>query len=102
MKKITLITAAVVVLFMAAGCASFNFQPMMDSTGGYINSDVRIIREGSASSRVYLGFFGSETFPTVERVAREARIERIATVTYTVTPGILAIWMTYTTTVTGE
>jgi len=102
MKKILSAIALAVILFTVTGCASVNFQPLMNLQGGYIDSSVRMNKVGTATSRVWVGIFGTETFPSVEKVAKDAGILRIATVTYLMQPGVLNIWTDYTTTVTGE
>ena len=102
MKKFWIPLIALTVILLA-GCASWNFQPLIDVTGGYINSDVSMVRTGSATSRTILGWwFGEETFPTVDRVASENGITRIATVQHIVRPGVLFLWTDWTTIVTGE
>jgi len=100
-KGIVVIALLAVIGFSMASCASFNFTPVINTTGDYVNSTVSIAKRGEATSRVWIGLFGKETFPTVEYVAKENGITKIATVEHTVKPGILLLWMDYTTIVSG-
>jgi hypothetical protein len=46
--------------------------------------------------------FGKESYPSVEQVAKENGINKIATVEYYYKPGILNLWINFITIVTGE
>jgi ABC-type glycerol-3-phosphate transport system substrate-binding protein len=99
MKKLAMIAVAVVAMCLsAAGCASFATGPAT-----FYSDTVKpgIIR-GEATGRVWLGVFGEETYPPVERVAKENGISKIATVEHYAKLGIIGLWMDYTTIVTGE
>jgi hypothetical protein len=102
MKKFTFILAIVVMCVLMAGCTSINFAPFTSSQGVYVSSDVPVTKIGSATSRVYLWIFGGEMFPTVEKVASDNKISRIATVQHVAKPGILLLWIDYTTIVSGN
>ena len=101
MKKL-FIVAMVAASLSVMGCASFATSNML-GPGNFFSDSVNVgeIR-GEATSRVWLFFFGEESFPSVERVARENGITRIATVERYSRPGILGLWIDYTTIVTGQ
>jgi hypothetical protein len=103
MKKLTIMVAAILAMcLLAAGCASTPASALF-GPGNYYSETVQtgIIR-GEATSRVYLMLFGTESYPPVERVAKDNGITKIATVEHYAKLGILAIWTDYTTIVTGE
>jgi hypothetical protein len=102
MKKITLIIAIVVVCLFASGCATQNIAPLTNLTGDYIDSSISITKVGEATSKVWLGFFGTEGFPSTIKVAQDNGITKIAVVEHYVTPGILMLWTDYTTRVSGQ
>jgi len=102
LKTFGIIAILAVIVFSVTGCASIKFAPFMNLTGDYVDSSVSISKRGEAVSRVWVGIFGKEFFPTVERVAKENGITKVATVEHTVKPGILAIWVDYYTIVSGQ
>ncbi|MCL2381635.1 MAG: TRL-like family protein [Treponema sp.] len=87
------------------GCASSPLTKRFFS-----NEPVQVISEINAESTrvseltniVWLGAFGSRTFPSIAETARAGGITRIATVEYYVRPGILRLWREFTTIVTGD
>jgi len=98
MKRFLMIFAIVMVIFSISGCAS------LSTSGGafYVSDNASMARRGEATNTVWFGIFGTETFPSAERVARENNITRIATVERYVKLGVLGIWAEYTTIVTGQ
>jgi len=88
--------------FIMASCATWNIAPLMNVTGNYVDSTVQVAKRGEATSRIWIGIFGKGGFPTIESVAKENGITKIATVEHTITPGILFIWADYTTIVSGQ
>ena len=102
MKKFKFVLILAVVSLFVMSCANINMAPLSNVTGDYFNSDVPMTRTASATSRVWLGIFGPEYYPLVQRVAAENGITRIASVEYTVQPGILGLWLDFTTTITGN
>jgi hypothetical protein len=112
MKKHTIAVVAIAAMcLLAAGCASapagtydlYTGAPYSSAPKNYFSDNVTpgTVR-GEATSRVWLGLFGEEKYPAVERVAKEHGISRIATVEYYEKLGALALYIDYTTTVTGE
>jgi hypothetical protein len=103
MKKIVLVTAAVWALcLLAAGCASSPASALLGPGNFYSDTVALGEKQGEATSRVFLGAFGKESYPSVARVAKENGISKIATVEHYTKLGIFAIWRDYTTIVTGE
>ncbi|MDR1250203.1 MAG: TRL-like family protein [Treponema sp.] len=103
MKKIAFVTAAVLALcLLAAGCASNPASAFLGPGNFYSDTVALGEKRGEATSRVFLGAFGKESYPAVERVAKENGIRKIATVEHYAKLGIFAIWTDYTTIVTGE
>ena len=99
-KRFGVIAFVALVGIMSVSCATMNL-PMLNHYGGSDTISVNSLR-GEATSRVFLGFIGTENFPPAYRVAREAGITNISTIEFFVTPGILWIWADYTTIVTGN
>ena len=101
-KFLGIIVFVAVIGLLVAGCASIPVSSLIGPGNFY--SDVAKVGEkrGEETGRVYLGIFGKESFPPVERVAKAAEIKKIATVEHYSKLGILGIWMDYTTIVTGE
>ncbi len=102
MKKFKLVAIVAVVCLIISGCASSAASALL-GPGNYFSDTVAVgVKRGEAKSTVVLGIFGKENYPSVERVARENGITRIATVERYSKPGFLLIWSEYTTIVTGE
>lgn len=103
MKKLTIMTVTIVVLcLLAAGCASIPASAFF-GPGNYYSDTVQTgVNRGEATSRVWFGVFGKESYPPVERVAKDNGVSKIATVEHYAKPGILGFWVDYTTIVTGE
>jgi hypothetical protein len=101
MKKFLFVAVAAVCL-LVAGCASTPASAFL-GPGNYYSDTVAVgEKRGEATSRVFLGAFGTESYPSVERVAKENGITKIATVEHYAKRGILCIWTDYTTIVTGQ
>ena len=102
MKKLTIVVAIVALCILVAGCASVPASALLGPGNFYSDTVATGAKRGEATNRVYLGLFGAESFPSVERVAKENEITKIATVEHYSQLGILAIWTDYTTIVTGQ
>jgi hypothetical protein len=90
----------IAVCFLAVGCAS---TPALAFFGNYYSDAVTVgEKRGEATSRVYFSLFGQESYPSVERVAKENEITKLATVEHYSRLGFLGIWIDYTTIVTGQ
>ena len=100
LSKLFGIIVIAAVIIVVSGCASVSMDTFPRSHYAY--TDVSLVKHGEASSTVWFGIFGTETFPSVGRVARENGITKIATVEKYVKPGFLGLSATYTTIVTGE
>jgi hypothetical protein len=111
MKKNRVFTAGMLAIVLALGsvvmgCAS------TPAKSGFADGKrpltiVSTVNESSAktaslTTKVWLGLFGTTTFPSIADVAKEGGIQEIATVEYYVRPGILYLWKEYTTIVTGD
>jgi len=101
-KLLGVIAIVAIIGFSVVSCASYNLAPLMNVQGDYFNSTVSVTKKGQATSKIWLGFIGKESFPSAARVAQENGIKKIATVEYNIRPGILGIWCDYTTVVSGE
>jgi hypothetical protein len=101
-KLVGSIVIAAVLVFLVAGCASIPASAMLGPGNFYSDTAKVGEKRGEETGRVYLGIFGKESFPPVERVAKANEIKKIATVEHYAKLGILGIWMDYTTIVTGE
>jgi uncharacterized protein YceK len=103
MKKISFMIVAILVMcFLMAGCASIPASAFF-GPGNYYSDTVAVgVKRGEETSKVWLGYFGKESYPPVERVAKDNGISKIATVEHYAKLGILALWVDYTTIVTGE
>jgi hypothetical protein len=101
MKKFAVI-ALLAISLLAAGCASYPASAFWGPGNLYSDTATLGEKRGEATSRVFLFLFGKESYPPVERVAKENGIAKIATVEHYSRLGILAIWIDYTTIVTGE
>jgi hypothetical protein len=101
-KSVIAVMALLVICLLVAGCASVPASGLF-GPGNFYSDVVKVgIKRGVATSRVWLGLFGEESYPTAERVATENGITKIATVEHYQKLGIFAIWTDYTTIVTGE
>jgi hypothetical protein len=101
-KNVFMAMVVLAVCLLAAGCASYPASAFFGPGNFYSDTATVGEKRGEAKSRVFLGLFGTEAYPAVERVARENGIAKIATVEHYAKLGILAIWVDYTTIVTGE
>jgi len=101
-KLLGVIAIVAIIGSSLASCASYNIAPLTNLQGDYFNSTVNITKKGQATNKIWLGFIGTESFPSVVKVAQDAGIKKIATVEYNVRPGILGIWCDFTTIVSGE
>jgi hypothetical protein len=89
-------------LMVLGGCASFA-TPALFGPGNYYSDTATVAaKRGEATGRVWIAVFGTESYPPVERVAKDNGITKIATVEHYSKLGILALWTDYTTIVTGE
>ena len=96
-KSMICIALIASVMVLSVGCAS------LTSPNAFYSDSVTVgVVRGEVTSRVWLGIFGTENYPAVDRVASENNIRKIATVERYMTPGIFNLWMDYTTIVTGE
>ncbi|MDR2739169.1 MAG: TRL-like family protein [Treponema sp.] len=103
MKKLVFMVVAITALcFLAAACVSVPASAFF-GPGNYYSDTVTVgEKRGEITSRIYFGIFGKETYPSVERVAKENGITKIATVEHYVKSSAFAIWSDYTTIVTGQ
>ena len=60
------------------------------------------VKTAEVTHRVWLGWFGVRNWPSIAETAGSGGITKIATVEYYSTPGILGLWVDYTTIVTGN
>jgi hypothetical protein len=97
MKKLVIITALILSLSVFAGCASMSI-----SNTHFFSNEVSIQKRGEATNTVWFGVFGNEGYPPAEKVARDNSITRIASVERYFKIGVFALWIEYTTIVTGE
>ena len=87
------------------GCAS---TPL--TRGFFSNVPVQVISRISGDSskaseltnQVWLGIFGTRSFPSIAETAKAGNITIVATVEYYVKPGLFWLWADYTTIVTGK
>ena len=112
-NKLLLVMPVCLLALVLGSCASINITALMGAKkpGSHVfhardqvakGDLIAIEKTGELTSKVWLGFIGKETFPTVAQVAIENGITKVASVEYKITPGILFLWMDYTTTVSGE
>ena len=99
MKKLIIVLAIASAVCLFAGCASH-----LNGRANYTwyNTSVTVNLRGEETSTVWLGLFGTQTYPAAEKVAKDNGINKIATVERYSKPGILGLWTDYTTIVTGE
>ena len=100
MKKFLIVIAAALAVFVISGCASVRTSSATSQfvSTGTVTMEIR----GEASNTVWFLFFGEENYPSIERVAKENGINRIATVEFYTKTGIFGLWTVFTTIVTGE
>jgi hypothetical protein len=101
-KFIGIITIVAIIGLSVTSCASYNWAPFTNVQGDYFNSSVSISKKAQATNKIWLGIFGTESFPSAAKVAQDNNIKKIASVEYNVRPGIFCIWMDFTTIVSGE
>jgi len=101
-KFLGIIAIVAIIGFSMTSCASINKLPIYLMQEDYFNSSVSVVKKGQATGKVWLFIFGKEYFPSAAKVASDNGIRKIASVEYNVRPGILCIWMDYTTIVSGE
>jgi len=101
-KFLGIIAIVAIIGFSVTSCASYNIAPFINTTGDYFSSTVSVTKKGQATNKIWIGFLGTESFPSVVKVAQDAGIKKIATVEYNIKPGILCLWCEYTTIVSGE
>ena len=97
MKKILFLLVILVSVFIITSCAAIS-----SKSTHFINGDTRMEKRGEDTNTVYFLLFGSETYPSAERVARENGITQIATVEKYWKLGVFGLWINYTTIVTGS
>jgi hypothetical protein len=103
MKRLSFVVAAILaVCLVIAGCASIPASALFGPGNFYSDTAAVAVKRGEATGRVWLGYFGTEGYPPVERIAKDNGITKIATVEHYAKLGILALWVDYTTIVTGE
>jgi hypothetical protein len=96
MKKFLLLgIVALTMIFVSCATITSRKAQLSDVNG---NS----IKTGVATGKVWLGIFGDKISPTAEEAAKNGGITKIATIERSIKPGILMLWIDYTTTVTGE
>jgi hypothetical protein len=101
-KVFFLISLVSLVCFITVGCASTPASAMLGPGNFYSDSVTVGVRRGEATGTVFLGIFGTISYPSVEQVAMDYGITRIATVEHYSKPGLFFLWTEYTTIVTGE
>jgi Mn2+/Fe2+ NRAMP family transporter len=99
MKKFVLI-ALVAIACMMAGCATITLPGKSPVQLSQVNASASKV--GTATGKVWFGIFGNAIFPSAIEAAQNGGITRIAAVETSIKPGILGLWIDYTTTVAGE
>jgi len=103
MKKFLLIASVAIAGLTAAGCASTPAGSLFGAPKvqfSQVNgSSSKVVKD---TSTVVLGVFGTRSYPAAADVAKANGISKIASVEYYTKPGILFLWSTYETIVTGE
>ena len=100
---VTIIT--MVIGLSLGGCAS---APLTKSF--FSNEPIQVIdtvntdssKTSSLTSKVWIGFIGTTTYPSIADTAKAGNITQIKTVEYYSKTGILCLWTDYTTIVTGN
>ena len=98
MKKIILILSVALTVLVFASCASITYSPNTFYTSGTVS----LAKRAEATNTIWLGFFGEGTYPLAEEVAKGNGINRLASVEHYYKVGLFALWIDYTTVVTGE
>ena len=98
MKKLIIALAVVLTIFVFVGCASVT----VTTANASWFSVGTVAKRGEATNTVWLGMFGSGTYPLAEQVAFDNGIKKIASVERSWKLGVFALWIDYTTVVTGE
>ncbi|MCL2879110.1 MAG: hypothetical protein FWF29_02585 [Treponema sp.] len=96
MKKFIVILAVVAAVFMISGCASIYSASTTSISGAQID------KIGQATNIVWFGLFGTYNYPPAAQVAKDNGIKKIAFVDRYYKVGVFALWIEYTTVVTGE
>jgi len=100
MKKLIIILAIAMVVFVISGCASLS-----QGTGTVVSTagDVRMEKRGEETATVWFGLFGGDyNYPPIDKVAADNGITKIATVERYRKLGVFGLWADYTTIVTGN
>ena len=100
MKKLIIVLAIALTVFIFAGCTS-----VLNGSSNftwYSTGTVMMTLRAEATNTVWLGMFGKGTYPLAEKVAQENGINRIASVERYWKLGVFGLWTEYTTVVTGE
>jgi hypothetical protein len=98
MKKLRIALAIVLTVFIFAGCASVTVTA--SNAAWYSTGNVSV--RGEETNTVWLGMFGTGTYPLAEKVALSNGINKISTVEHSWKLGVFGLWIDYTTVVTGE
>ena len=98
MKKFVFVLVVLVFGLVVSGCSSIPLRPA--TVLSQVNTESVIV--AYEESRVVLGIFGDTMYPSAIEIAQRAGITRIATIEYSVTPGLFGLWMTFRTTVSGQ
>ena len=107
-KLLGIIAVVAIIGFTMASCASVNTTVSGGLLGGgektrdYVLSGGSIAKSGQASSTVWFGIFGKETFPSVVSVAKANGITKVATVEHYQKLGFLGLSTEFITIVSGE
>jgi len=104
-SRVGITIALIVIGLSVVGCAS---APLTKK--GFSNEPVQVVdtvntdssKTGTLTERVYLGFIGTRTYPSIADTAKAGGITRIKTVEYYYQKGVFNIWTDYTTIVTGN
>ena len=97
MKKLILIMAVIMAVFVISGCAS-----MMAGAGQAFVSNASVLIQAEETNTVWFGIFGDRSYPSAAKVAAENGITKIASVERYVKIGLFGLWADYTTVVSGE
>jgi len=100
MKKVLLVVALAVSVSMLGGCAAF-LTPSIYAQQ-YYGDNASVSKTAEKTSQVWLNFFGTESYPSAAKVAKENGISKIASVERYSKAGIFFLWTEYTTVVSGE
>ena len=98
MKKLLIVLFVAITVFVISGCASQKAQVQQFVSTG----TVTMAKQGEASNTVWFSLFGDKDYPSIDQVAKDNGITRIATVEHYFKLGVFGLWTTYTTIITGE